>query len=250
MNVALVQFRVEQSAHSSNLARAMRAIDEAANADPAPDVICLPECCDLGWLAAKASEFAEPGGGTFTESMGLKAREHGVFVVAGVTERDGDRLYNSAVMLDPDGDPILRHRKINIMGVAKDCYAVGDRLQVRDTILGRLALTVCADSWVPHLTQSLAAMGAAAIFSPCAWVCKKGDEAANLEKIEAWYKARTKECDVYLFGANAVGDVTEGPWKGRILHGNSLAYGPGGKRLARGPTNDEAIVRVEIDMET
>ena len=63
MNVALVQFRVEQSAHSSNLARAMRAIDEAANADPAPDVICLPECCDLGWLAAKASEFAEPGGG-------------------------------------------------------------------------------------------------------------------------------------------------------------------------------------------
>ena len=130
MKVAMVQLRVESSQRSSNLARAMRAIDEAANADPAPDVICLPECCDVGWLAAKASEFAEPGGGTFTESMGLKAREHGVFVVAGGTERDGDRLYNSAVLLDPDGDAILRHRKINIMDVAKDCYAVGDRLGV------------------------------------------------------------------------------------------------------------------------
>ena len=45
---------------------------------------------------------------------------------------------------------------------------------------------------------------------------------------------------MYIISPNGVGAVTEGPWKGRLLQGNSLVTGPNGEGLLKGPTNEPA----------
>lgn len=246
MRVTLVQMRIETGSRSANLTRALRWIERAAEADPAPDLIVLPECCDFGWLADGLVGLAEPDGGTFVESLAAGARELGVWLAAGYTDRRDDCVFNAAALIDPDGDVVLRHRKINLIDVEQGSYAPGEELRTRRTPLGRLALTICADSWIPCITRTAAAMGAKVVVSPCAWACQRGREAANLKHIRSMYADRARESNVYLLGANAVGVVAQGPWKGRIVHGNSLVYGPGGAPLACGPTNEEGLIEADI----
>jgi len=249
MRIALVQMQIDMSQRQANLARALAWMERAARLEPPPDVICLPECCDFGWLSQSGPDEAEPFGGGFVETLAGKACQLGVYLVVGFTDRDGDRVYNAAAMFDPQGRPILTHRKINVLDIARDLYAVGGELRTAATPFGRVGLTICADSWVSCITRTLAMMGVRIVFSPCAWACEAGNESDNLEAIKNWYRDRTKESDVYLVGINGVGRVTEGVWQGRILHGNSLVYGPGGRGLLCGPTNEETLLTLEVSVD-
>ena len=60
------------------------------------------------------------------------------------------------------------------------------------------------------------------------------------------YTDRTTERDITLVGVSGVGELTEGPWRGMVLQGNSLAYGPGGEQLCRGKTNEEELLLVDV----
>src|SRR5262249_37770375 len=114
---------------------------------------------------------AQPIPGRHAERLAQAAREHAVYVAAGLVERAGDRLYNAAVLLGPGGNVLLHHRKINELDIALDLYAVGDRLGVVETELGTLGLAVCADNFGSSLAIAhvLARMGAQLILSPSAW---------------------------------------------------------------------------------
>ena len=104
-------------------------------------------------------------------ATGQAAAEQHIFVVAGLTERDGDRIYNSAVLLDDRGHLLLCHRKINELDIAQDLYAIGDRLQVAHTTLGVLGVNICADNFPNALDigRTLGRMGAQILLSPSAW---------------------------------------------------------------------------------
>ncbi len=99
-----------------------------------------------------------------------------------------------------------------------------------------------------HYPNAVGLMGAKIVFSPCAWACEVNGEAENCQKIKGMYRDRTRESNVYLIGINGVGQVTDGAWRGRILHGNSLVYGPGGECLLCGPTNQEGLLTLEVDL--
>ena len=79
-----------------------------------------------------------------------------MFVVAGLVERAGDRLYNAAVLIDPRGETLLVHRKINELEIAHDLYSIGDRLAVVPTELGTLGISICADNFPLSVSQSQA----------------------------------------------------------------------------------------------
>src|SRR5689334_10560122 len=167
--VGMAQILVAGGQADANLGRAILRIKEAAACGC--QLVVLPECMDLGWTDPSARELAQSIPGPHSERLACAAREHRIFVGAGLVERAGDRRYNAAVLLDPDGQIRLLHRKINELDIAHDLYAIGDRLGVVETELGTLGLTICADNFPNSLAigHVLARMGAQVILAPSAW---------------------------------------------------------------------------------
>jgi len=128
VRIAMAQILVEGGQPKANLQRAVQAIREAAA--QGCRLVVLPECLDLGWTHPCAHDLAQPIPGAHVEALVRAAREHCVFVAAGLVERHGSRLFNAAVLISPAGDIILHHRKVNELDIALDLYSIGDRFGV------------------------------------------------------------------------------------------------------------------------
>jgi predicted amidohydrolase len=248
---AMAQILVEGGRPDANLARAVRAIAKAAARGCR--LVVLPECLDLGWTDPSARELARPIPGPHAETLARAASEHRIHVAAGLVERSGDRLYNAAVLIDPEGRTRLHHRKINELDIALDLYAVGDRLGVVETELGTVGLATCADNFGNSLAigHVLARMGAQLILSPSAWAVDSGHDNDREPYGGLWlnsYAELARLYDVTVIGVSNVGRMTGGPWSGRKVIGCSLAVGPGGEVLARGPYGERAEALVDVDV--
>ena len=160
-------------------------------------------------------------------------------------ERQGDRLYNSAVLLSPAGEVLLRHRKLNELEIASDLYTLGDGLGVVDTEIGRVGLLICADLFPTSLVyaEALARMGAQWILSPCAWAVDADHDNARDPYGDLWqrsYGEITSRYPLTVVGVSNVGWLDAGPWASKKCIGCSLAVGPGGKVLAHGRYGEDA----------
>jgi predicted amidohydrolase len=249
--VGMAQILVEGGKPDANLGRAASAIRDAAA--KGCRLVVLPECLNLGWTDPSARDKAEPIPGPHAEVLVRAAKENRVFVVAGLVERAGDRLFNAAVLIDPSGRILLHHRKINELDIGLDLYSVGDRLGVVETELGTLGLAICADNFGSSLAIShvLARMGAQVILSPSAWAVDADHDNSAERYGKMWrdsYTELTRLYDVTVIGVSNVGWLTGGPWKGRKCIGCSLAMGPGGAILAEGPYGDEAETVLYVDV--
>lgn len=242
--VGLGQVRISMGDKEANVAELFRCVDEAGRAGC--DVVVLPECSLAGWLSPSARSASEVIPGETTMKLAGAAKRHRMAVVAGLEEREGGRVYNSAVMLDRDGQILARHRKINELEIGLEVYSKGTSLSVFDFEGRTLALSICADSWTPVITDALYGLGARLILSPCAWAVEPGGEATNIAWIRETYRLRAAGRPLHIISPNGVGPVTEGPWKGRILQGNSLVTGPNGEPLLKGPTNEPALLTVRV----
>jgi predicted amidohydrolase len=152
LRVGMAQMLVEGGQPESNLRRAVTMIHDAAARGAA--VVVLPECLDLGWTHPCARRLARPIPGPHSDRLADAAIDAGVFVAAGLVERDGGRLYNAAVLISPDGEIVLKHRKINELAIAFDLYETGSSLAVAETQIGRIGLNICADNFSPTLWRS------------------------------------------------------------------------------------------------
>ncbi len=242
--LAMVQMRVDGGDPAGNVARALEWIDEAAKNDT--QVVLLPECMDLGWTHPSALELAEPiPGGYPCEALSKAAKDHGVYLCVGLTEQAGSQIYNAAVIIDPEGNVILKHRKLNELEIGHAYYAQGDRLNVVETEFGTFGLMICADGFANGevLARSLCYMGADVILSPCAWARPADHDNEEDPYGDLWRACYTPVAKGYataIFGASCVGWITGGPWEGRKCVGCSLAIGPDGTELFQGPYGPEA----------
>jgi predicted amidohydrolase len=249
--VGMGQILVEGGQPTGNLDRAVAAIHRAA--ELGCRAVVLPECLDLGWTDPSARDLAQPIPGPHFHRLAGAAKAAGVYVAAGLVERNGPRLYNAAVLTGPTGELLLHHRKINELDIALDLYSVGDRLGVAGTELGTVGLAVCADNFSDSLAVGhvLARMGAQLVLSPSAWAVDADHDNARDPYGKVWLDAYTELArlyDVTVIGVSNVGWLTGGPWAGRKCIGCSLAVGPAGV-LARGPYGDaaEAVTVVEVE---
>ncbi len=251
MRIALAQMLVESAAPEANLARARRMIAEAAARGAA--IIVLPECLDLEWTHPCARVLAEPVPGPHCDVLREAATEHGVHVVAGLTERAGPRIYNAAVLISPGGYILLKHRKINELDIALDLYSRGDRLGVAETPYGLVGITICADNFPDslELARSLARMGSRLLLSPCAWAVGADHDNVSDPYGALWLKSYgelSRSCNMTVIGVSNVGRLQAGPWAGRRCIGCSLAMGPGGNVLAMGPYGESAEALLLADI--
>jgi predicted amidohydrolase len=249
--VGMAQILVEAGRPDANLSRAAGAIGQAAA--EGCRLVVLPECLDLGWTDPSARDLGQPIPGAHADRLAQSAREHHLFVAAGLVERAGDRLYNAGVLIDPEGNVRLHHRKINELDIALDLYSVGDRLGVAETELGTIGLAICADNFGSSLAigHVLARMGAQLILSPSAWAVESDHDSHRDPYGKLWNESYTELAllyDVTVIGVSSVGRISAGPWIGRKLIGCSLAVGPGGTILARAPYGELAEALITLDV--
>jgi predicted amidohydrolase len=237
--LALIQMLVTPGDEEANLARAERLVAEAAQ--HGADVVLLPEAFHLGWTDPSARNHADilPEGAACQRLMRL-AREHSMFVCAGIIERAGDRIFNSAILLDREGNMLLHHRKINELDIARELYAIGDKVSVADTEFGRVGLMICADAFPPGqpISRSLGLMGARIILSPSSWAVPADHDNAVDPYGQLWldnYIPVAREYKLWIASASNVGPIIAGPWKDRKCIGCSMVIAPTGEDVLRGP---------------
>ena len=249
--LALAQMRVDGGDKRANLERAMACVQEATA--QGAQVVLLPEAMTLGWTHSSARTLAdEIPNGESCSVLRAAAQRNAVFVCSGLVERAGEKIFNAAVLISPDGEVILHHRKINELEIAHHLYALGDRLRVADTPLGRFGLMICADGFAHGQTlgRALGYMGAQIILSPSAWVVPADHDNMKQPYGQLWidnYSPVARDFRMWIASVSNVGWINDGPWKGRKCIGCSLVVGPSGERVLTGPYGVDAEAMLYVD---
>ncbi len=250
--LAMVQMLVEAGEPQANLNRAADRIAEAASKGAA--IALLPEAMDLGWTDPSARDLAyEIPDGNTCMALRKAAQDNGIYVCAGIIEKDRDKIYNAAVIIDPSGSVILQHRKINELDIAHDVYTLGDRLNVVPTPIGTLGLYICADATAPGnaLSNTLGLLGADIILSPCAWAVPPDFDNEATPYGDTWrnvYEPASSKYEIWIVGVSNVGKIKAGPWKNWDCIGSSLVYGPDGSEVLQAPFGADADTIIYVDI--
>lgn len=144
----------------------------AASAAQGAEIVVLPELIVPGYVidGPGLERCAEPVDGPAVSSWLALSRRHGVLIAGGLAERDGERIYNTAVVTGPEG-LVLHYRKLHLFDREKAVFTPGDRgLPVADTRFGRIGLCVCYDLRFVEVARALALQDADLILVPTAWV--------------------------------------------------------------------------------
>src|SRR5262249_9047786 len=240
VRIAMGQMLVEGGEPERNLLRAEQMISQGAKSGG--DIVLLPECLDLGWTHPSALTEAMPIPGPRSDRLVAAAKRNGVYVCAGLTEKDGDRVYNSAIFADPHGIPLLKYRKINLLDVGHRFYSVGKSLSVVETPLGNIGVNICSDNYGNSLElgHALARMGAQVILSPSSWTVDFSVTEDNEEYRDKWLKPYHTLASLYnmvIASVTAVGVIVGGPYEGKKMVGCSLVVGENGV-IYRGKYNE------------
>jgi len=228
--VALAQLPIEDG----NLARNMRLAEEAAAeaARQNADFLNLPEAADWGWLYQQARRDALPIPGKYTDFLAALARRHRMWISAGCLERDGDKVYNSAVIIDRTGRIVLKHRKFDTLPwLTKDLYDRGNPQDIKtvDTEFGRLGLTICADNFNLNNPQRVADQGAWLLIAPHGFADQQSKLELNSRSYQDHIRKVAGTTKLWVVGTDAVlGAVRGGAWKGRLHSGCSMVARPDG----------------------
>jgi N-carbamoylputrescine amidase len=244
--VACIQMEPRIGEKQSNLARSIERIEQAAR--QGASLVVLPELANTGYMFTdrrEAFELAEPvPDGESTRTWIDVAARLGIYVVAGIAERDGDRLFNSAVVIGPKGY-VGTFRKLHLWNDENTCFEPGDKgVPVFDTELGRIAVAICYDGWFPEVYRLAAAKGADIICVPTNWVPMPGQVAGGMAMANMLAIAAAHSNGVVIACADRVG--TE---RGQEFIGQSLIVDSDGW-LKAGPASAqrEEILFAECDV--
>lgn len=250
--LALAQMPVVGGAREQNLRCAERFIAEAAKAGAA--VVLLPEALDCGWCdeSARAEAGAIPNGEA-CRRLRAAARAHRLHVCAGLIERAGALLFNSAVLISPEGEVLLHHRKLNELNIAHHLYAQGDRLAVAHCAIGTIGIMICADAFARGqiVSRTLGLMGAQVILSPCAWAVPPGHDNVKQPYGRLWldnYGPVARDFQLWIAGASSVGLIRQGHWSGHSCIGCSMVMDPAGEPALRGPYGADAAALLDVQV--
>ncbi|UYO37507.1 amidohydrolase [Rhodopseudomonas palustris] len=147
----------------ANLDR-IEALARQAGADGA-EMVVFPELSLTGFDDPKGLAISVPSAAT--DRLAALAGELSLYLVCGLAERDGEILYNSAVLVAPDGS-LTTYRKTHLTEDERSWAQPGDSLVVTDTPLGRVGLLIGHDAMFPEAGRVLALRGCDIIACPAA----------------------------------------------------------------------------------
>ncbi len=170
VRLATVHFQPREGKTSEEKCQLFAPLVEEAARKKA-DLVVLPECLTLYGSGRSYAECAEPIPGPSTEYFGRLARQHDLYIVPGLLERDGHLIYNVAVLIGPDGRVVGKYRKVTLpRSEITGGVTPGSDYPVFDTRFGKVAMMICYDGFFPEVARQLSNRGAEVIAWPV-WGC-------------------------------------------------------------------------------
>ncbi len=206
------------------------------------DLIVLPELCATGYQFSSLEEARElsepiPDGPTINRILKMAKYLQGV-IVAGIGEREGSAIYNSAVMVSPDGI-IGKYRKVHLFDTEKRFFQPGDQpLPVFETARAKIGIMICFDWRFPETTRSLALKGAEIVAHPSNLVLPHCPQSMIV---------RCLENRIFAITANRIGIENRVAGERLEFIGQSQVVDPDGNLIHRASQDDEEIKLIEID---
>ena len=183
------------------------------------DLIVLPELFNTGYnfrSIAEVRRVAEPIPGPTTAALSMMARAKGCAIVAGIAERDGARLYNSAVLVTPTR--VERYRKIHLFKDEKRLFSPGNLGFHVWSVRGvKIGVMVCFDWFFPESMRTLALRGAEIIAHPANLVLPYCPEAMKTRCLENRVFAVTADRVGVERGLRYIGRSQVVDTRGRVL---------------------------------
>ena len=217
--------------------------------DGAADLVMLPEMWNGPYDSRLFPTFAEPEGGPSWQFLSELAKERRVFLCGGsIAECDGDRIYNTAYVFDPEGNQIAKHRKMHLFDIdvkggqrffESDTLSSGDDVTVFYTPFGKMGLCICYDFRFPELSRLMVDAGARIILVPAAFNMTTGP--AHWELL---FRQRAVDNQVYTVGTAPARD----PDASYRSWGHSIVCSPWGEVLMQ-MDEAESVAVTELDLD-
>lgn len=260
-NVGLLQLQIGENLET-NVKHAVEAVREAAQ--KGANVICLPEIYRSQYFCQKEDielyELAETIPGISTDVFTKVAKETGTYIVVPVFEKRSLGIYhNSLAFIDDDGEIQGIYRKMHIPDdpafYEKFYFTPGDLgFKAFNTKYGKIGTLICWDQWFPEGARITSMLGSVMLFYPTAigWHPYEIEEHGKQQR-DAWMTVQRGHAvanGIYVAAVNRVGfeqPVKEQP--GIKFWGSSFLADPQGVIIAEAPSDREAVIVAEIDLE-
>jgi len=249
VRIAVCQILVIDGDREGNFRRIEYALDSARALHA--EIATFPESSILGWENPDAHRLATPIPGLDSDRIAALARQYGVMIAIGLDEKDGDRLYDSAILVDKRGKILWKHRKLNVLPELMDPpYSVGTRedIGVVDTECGRIGVMICADTFVDEYAQKVAGLKPDLMLVPYGWAANVEEWPEHEKELEKLVASRARLWKCPTVGTDLVGEMTHGPWKGKTYGGASVVADGSGSvvEVLRDRDTDVRLVELPV----
>lgn len=219
VRIACVQMEPIVGEKDRNVRRSIEMIEEAAG--KGATLVVLPELCNSGYVfdtREEAFALSEeiPAGPTCQAWAGV-ASKHGLHIVAGIDERDGDALYNSSVVIGPHGY-VGTFRKVHLWNKENLFFEPGNLgFPVFKTPIGRIGTFICYDGWFPESYRLCALQGADIVCVPTNWVPIPGQDENREAMANILAMAAAHSNSLFVAAADRIGTERQQPFIGQSI---------------------------------
>lgn len=240
--IAGIQMQVVAWDEKATIAKMRQIINRVKTSFPWVQMIVFHELCPSGLVQfdEKPSKEAwqriiQEIPGAISDSLCDIAHHEKLWLIPGsMYEKDGDKIYNTALAISPDGEIVAKYRKIFPWYPLEAETVPGDEFCVFDIPdVGRFGLTICYDMWFPEVVRALVWQGAEVILHPTMTPTADRD----IELVLSQANAIMNQC--YFIDINGVG-----PWGG----GKSMMVDPDGRVLHQAGTSETILTEI-IDLD-
>ena len=248
ISVSLIQYDCPQNKKEA-IVKIANLVEQAG---PKANLILIAETPYTPYTTVESfANVAETIPGNYSDRLSQLAVKHNTYISSGIIEKEGNAIYNSAILLSPKGNIIHKQRKISLA----DCdisggFTPGSEIEIVETEFGKIGILICIDTSVEKHIYRMAGLKPDLILVP-AYGLAKSDYTKTLvidgmvdECIDEWrirMQMLAKFCKSYVLRADHCG--MEGD---QVRVGHSIAVTPGGYVITEA-TMKPAIINIILD---
>src|SRR5438132_6841400 len=204
------------------------------------ELVVFPEMVDTGYSMPVIQKHARSWSNGAAADLQKIAKENSIAIVAGISDREGDSIFNAQVIVNAKGQVLAKYRKTHLVTAApldeRVCLSPGSEFVTTKMSDFNVGLSICYDLRFPEMARTLVVKhGANVIFNSSAWPMVRA------EHLRILALARAVENQSYFIIANRVGTDD-----GVTFCGGSMIVDPSGKVIASASADREELIEGEI----
>ncbi|MEL7436107.1 MAG: carbon-nitrogen hydrolase family protein, partial [Chloroflexota bacterium] len=198
ITIAVVQMKPLLGEPEENLVKMSETISKIAGQQKV-DLIVFPELATSGSeLGLRFTEIAQRIPGPTVNLIAQRANDFGVYIAFGMASKEKVEsvLYNSAVLVGPDGELIQTYNKVHLRGEERMAFREGHKIYVAETEIGNIGLMLGYDLAYPEVARTMTLDGADILCAMGNW------EASTIDEWKTYLRSRAYENSIYVAGEN------------------------------------------------